>query len=71
MAENIKMCGLCDVEMNRIVFNDSGGRYCNTRREEKIAVHPNVTYINHENIGLYGCPKCGIVLMDVDNKDNK
>lgn len=70
MTDNIKTCKLCGGEMKLIHFT-SCDTFFNHCECGKCIIDNNQPYRNqtYRNVELYGCPKCGMVIMSIENDD--
>lgn len=70
MTDDTKTCKLCGGEMKLIHFT-SCDTFFNRCECGKCIIDNNQPYRNqiYRNVELYGCPKCGMVTMSIDNND--
>ena len=70
MNNTMKTCGLCGNEMKLIHFTSYDTLFnrceCGT-----CIINDNQPYRNlaYQDVKLYGCPKCGMVIMSTENDD--
>ena len=70
MTDDTKTCKLCGGEMKLIHFA-SCDTFFNRCECGKCIIDNNQPYRNqiYRNVELYGCHKCGMVTMSIDNND--
>ena len=70
MTDDTKTCKLCGGEMKLIHFT-SCDTFFNRCEYGKYIIDNNQPYRNqiYRNVELYGCPKCGMVTMSINNND--
>ena len=70
MNNTMKTCKLCGSEMKRIHFTSSD-TFCNHCECGTCIIDNNQPYRNlaYQDVKLYGCPKCGMVIMSTENDD--
>ena len=70
MTDNIKTCKLCGGEMKLIHFT-SHDTFFNRCECGTCIIDNNQPYRNqaYRNVEIYGCPKCGMVMMSVESDD--
>lgn len=71
MNNTMKTCGLCGGETKRIHFTSYDAFFnrceCGTCIIDNNQPYRNQTY---QDVKLYGCPKCGMVIMSTENDDD-
>lgn len=70
MTDDTKTCKLCGGEMKLIHFT-SCDTFFNRCECGKCIIDNNHPYRNqvYRNVEIYGCPKCGMVMMSVESDD--
>lgn len=71
MNNTMKTCGLCGSEMKLIHFTSYDTFFFNSCECGKCIIDNNQPYRNlaYQDVKLYGCPKCGMVIMSTENDD--